>query len=114
MRANRELLATAYAAFNARRIDEVLALMSPTVDWPNGQEGGREVGREAVRAYWTRQWTVLDPHVDPVGMGERSDGQIAVDVHQVVKDVAGNVLVDQMVVHIYRIDHGLIERMDIE
>jgi hypothetical protein len=37
-----------------------------------------------------------------------------VDVHQVVKDMEGNVLVDQMVVHVYRIDEGLIGRMDIE
>ena len=114
MSEKRELLAAAYAAFNARRMEEVLALMSPTVDWPNGQEGGREVGREAVRAYWTRQWAAFDPHVDPVGMSERADGRTAVDVHQVVKDLEGNVLVDQMVVHVYRIEQGLIERMDIE
>lgn len=114
MSANRDLLTAVYAGFNARRMEEVLALMSVDVDWPNGQEGGRELGREAVRAYWTRQWAALDPHVDPVAMSERTDGCIAVDVHQVVKDLAGNVLLDRMVVHVYRIDRGLIERMDIE
>jgi hypothetical protein len=114
MSANLELLAAAYAAFNGRRMEEVLALMSEDVDWPNGQEGGREIGRDAVRAYWTRQWAALDPHVDPVGMTERADGRIVVDVHQVVKDLEGKVLVDQMVVHVYRIEKGLIERMDIE
>jgi ketosteroid isomerase-like protein len=45
------LLRRAYAAFNARDIDAALALMHPDVDWPNGMEGGREVGHEAVRTY---------------------------------------------------------------
>jgi hypothetical protein len=114
MSANRELLAAAYAGFKSRRLEEVLALMSLNVDWPNGQGGGREIGRDAVRAYWTRQWAAIDPHVEPVGMKDRADGRVAVDVHQVVKDMEGNVLVDQMVVHVYRIDEGLIGRMDIE
>jgi hypothetical protein len=114
MSADRELLAAAYAAFNARRMEDVLVLMGPTVDWPNGMEGGREIGREAARAYWTRQWAALDPRVEPVGMSDRADGRITVNVHQVVKDMAGNVLVDQMVVHVYRIDDGMIGRMDIE
>ena len=81
---------------------------------PGLSRDGREIGRDAVRAYWTRQWAAIDPHVEPVGMKERADGRVAVDVHQVVKDMEGNVLVDQMVVHVYRIDEGLIGRMDIE
>ena len=51
-----ELLRRAYAAFNARDIDGALALMHPDVDWPNGMEGGREHGHDAVRAYWERQF----------------------------------------------------------
>ena len=34
------LLAKAYAAFNARNIDEVLTTLHPEVDWPNAWEGG--------------------------------------------------------------------------
>jgi hypothetical protein len=37
-----------------------------------------------------------------------------VEVHQVVKDLEGKRRVDQMVVHVYRIEGGLIGRMDIE
>ena len=55
-----------YAAFNERDIDGVLDAMTPDVDWPNGWEGGRVLGREAVRDYWSRQWAQIDPRVDPV------------------------------------------------
>jgi hypothetical protein len=34
-------------------------------------------------------------------------------VHQSVRDLAGKVLVDQMVGHIFRIEGGLIKRFDI-
>jgi hypothetical protein len=40
-----------YAAFNARDVATCLAAMTPDVDWANGWEGGRVVGREAVRDY---------------------------------------------------------------
>ncbi|MDQ2842107.1 MAG: nuclear transport factor 2 family protein, partial [Acidobacteriota bacterium] len=54
--ARQPLLLQLYAAFNARNIDAVLPALHPDVDWPNGWEGGRMRGRDAVRAYWTRQW----------------------------------------------------------
>lgn len=44
-------LTRAYERFNARDIDGALELMHPDVDWPNGMEGGREVGHDAVRVY---------------------------------------------------------------
>jgi ketosteroid isomerase-like protein len=108
-----ELLREAYAAFNRRDIDGVLASMSADVDWPNGMEGGRVHGREEVRAYWTRQWAVVDPHVEPMSIVEGDAGETAVEVHQVVRDLTGKLLVDQIVLHVYRIRDGLVERMDI-
>src|SRR5579859_1541660 len=62
-----ELLKKAYAAFNARDLDGALATMKPDVVWPNGMEGGVVHGHEGVRSYWTRQWGMIDPHVDPAG-----------------------------------------------
>ncbi len=41
VQAKRELLTAAYAAFNQRQIEVVLAMMHSDVDWPNGMEGGR-------------------------------------------------------------------------
>jgi hypothetical protein len=103
----------AYTAFNARDIDAALALTHPDVDWPNGMEGGRELGHDAVRAYWTRQWQLIDPHVEPVSIAEDDEGRFVVDVHQVVHDLDGNLLLDQHIEHVYTLRDGLIERMDI-
>ena len=69
-----KLITEAYAAFNRRDIDSVLALMASDVNWPNGMEGGRLVGHDLVRAYWIRQWGVLSPRVDPVGLEEDRTG----------------------------------------
>ena len=109
-----DLLTWAYTAFNARAMDTALAVLHPDVDWPNGMEGGRVRGREAVRAYWTRQWQTIDPRVEPRAFQELPDGRIAVEVRQVVRDSAGAVLVDQMVRHVYRLEDGLIRSMEIE
>ncbi|HEY1810002.1 MAG TPA: ketosteroid isomerase, partial [Acidobacteriaceae bacterium] len=83
------------------------------VDWPNGMEGGRVHGHDEVRSYWRRQWEILDPRVDPVGFAEDEAGRTVVDVHQVVRDRAGNLLADRTVQHIYSIRNGLIASMEI-
>ena len=103
----------AYHAFNARDIDAALALLDPHVEWPNGMEGGVEHGREAVRAYWTRQWRQLDPHVEPASIARGEDGRSVVQVHQVVRDLSGAVLMDRMVEHVYELVGGLVTRMEI-
>ncbi len=108
-----KLITEAYTAFNRRDVDSVLALMASDVNWPNGMEGGRLVGHDQVRAYWIRQWGVLNPRVDPVGFGEDETGRVVVHVHQVVRDLSGRVLVDHFVQHVYSFKGDLIERMDI-
>jgi len=108
-----EVLKKAYAAFNGRDIDGALATMKPDVAWPNGMEGGTVHGHEGVRAYWTRQWGMIDPHVDPVSFKVDESGRVAVGVHQVVRDLAGKVLMDRMVEHVYTLEDGLIRSMDI-
>src|ERR1700730_14636599 len=55
-----KLIAGAYSAFNRRDIDGALALISENVSWPRASEGGRAVGKEEIRAYWTRRWKALD------------------------------------------------------
>ncbi len=88
--------------------------MRPDVHWPNGWEGGFVSGHQSVRDYWTRQWKEIDPYVMPVSVEERADNTVAVDVHQVVKDLQGNILADGVVKHIYTFENGLIARMHIE
>jgi ketosteroid isomerase-like protein len=109
-----DLIKHAYAAFNARDIEAVLLALHPEVQWANGWEGGYVYGHDQVRKYWTRQWTELDPYVEPVGFVQRGDGRIEVEVRQTVKDLKGNVLFDGPVKHIYTIRNGQISRMDIE
>jgi hypothetical protein len=114
VKSKEELLASAYAAFNARNIDAVLAMMHPDVDWANGMEGGRVHGHKGVREYWNRQWATLDPCVEPLRFRTDEADRILVDVHQVVRDLSGRVLSDQMVQHVYTIEDNLIQRMDIK
>jgi len=113
MQSNHQFIAEAYRAFNARDIDAALVLMHPNVDWPNGMEGGRVIGHDAIREYWTRQWKIVSPHVDPTAMEDDAKKRTVVSVHQVVKDMSGNIFFDQTIRHIYTLREGLIVRMDI-
>ena len=108
-----ELLKRIYDRFNARDMERVLAALHEDVMWANGMEGGHVHGREGVRKYWTHQWTMMDPHVEPVGFSGGPDGEVVVEVHQVVRDLDGKVLADRVVGHIFRIENGLIRRFDI-
>jgi hypothetical protein len=103
-----------YQRFNDRNIDATLAMMHPEVDWPNGMEGGIEHGHQAVRNYWVRQWKIFDPHVEPTEYNKEEDGRINVTVHQVVHDLEGNLLVDQIIQHVYTFEDGLIKAMEIQ
>ncbi len=114
METSEQILRRVYRAFNARDIDQVLTVMHPEVNWPNGMEGGRVLGRSGVREYWTRQWKVVNPHVDPIAFSSDAAGRTIVDVHQVVRDMDGNVLLDRMVKHSYVIENGLIRSMEID
>lgn len=107
-------LRSLYDAFNARDIDSMLAAMTPDVDWPNGWEGGRVVGREQVRDYWERQWAAVDPTVEPEHISERPDGGLEVLVHQVVRGLEGQTLVDARIRHVYWFRDDLVSRMEIE
>ena len=108
-----DLLRSIYDSFNRRDIDAVLAKMAPDVDWPNGMEGGRVYGREAVRQYWLRQWSQINPLVEPRSFQSDPTGAIVVEVHQVIRDLAGGLLAERMVQHVYRIENGLIQSMEI-
>ena len=103
----------AYSAFNLRDIDAALALMTPDVNWPKASEGGRIVGKEEIRAYWTRQWSEFDPHVEPLAMTEEGGGKTRVKVHQQVRSLQGNVLSDSEVFHVITMSGGLIAAMDL-
>ena len=105
------IIEQAYSAFNKRDIDGALALMTEDVSWPKASEGGRVIGKEEIRAYWTRQWGEFDGHVEPLAMTEEDGGKTRVRVHQLVKNLQGNVLSDSEVFHIFTMSGGLIAAM---
>ena len=107
------LIEQAYSAFNKRDTDGALALMSEDVSWPKASEGGRVVGKEEIRAYWTRQWREFDGHVEPLAIIEEEGGQIRVRVHQLVKNLEGDVLWDGEVFHVFTMNAGFIAAMDL-
>jgi hypothetical protein len=108
-----ELLRAGYAAFNARDTDATLATMTPDVTLPNGMDGGYIHGHQAIRAYWKKQWSVIHPHDEPISFHREDSGQILVDVHQVVRDLAGTVLADRHLGHRCTIEHGLIQAIEV-
>lgn len=116
-----QLIKRMYDRFNARDIDGVLAELSTDVAWANGMDGGHVHGLEAVRDYWTRQWTVVSPHVEPVAINTMDNDTIAVEVIQSVFDLDGKPLTgqthglkDKTVMHVFRMENGKIVRFDIE
>lgn len=110
-----------YACFNARDIDGVLTALTDDVAWANGMDGGHVHGHEALRDYWTRQWGMVDPHVEPVGFHRTEDGAIVAEVIQTIRDLDGNPrqgqthgLKDKTVGHVFRFRGGRVERFDIQ
>ena len=103
-----------YNGFNARDMEGVFALLTDDVAWANGMEGTHVHGKDAIRDYWTHQWSVIDPHVEPLKIAKAADGSLVVDVHQVVKNLEGQTLIDETVKHAFRLDGGRVQRFDIQ
>jgi hypothetical protein len=116
-----EVLERMYDCFNSRDMEGVLGSLTDDVAWANGMDGGHVHGREGVREYWTRQWAIVSPHVEPVGFDKAPDGSIVVEVRQSVRDLQGRPLQDQThglrdkaVGHVFHFQEGYVTRFDIE
>ncbi|QIK65544.1 nuclear transport factor 2 family protein [Nocardioides sp. HDW12B] len=103
-----------YQSFNERDLDAVLATMAPDVDWPNGWEGGRLLGRDQVADYWRRQWREIRPTTVVGAIDERADGTVEARVRIVVRDLGGTVLARSDVTHVYEFDGPHVRRMTVE
>jgi hypothetical protein len=108
-----ELLERLYHRFNARDMESLLAALHPDVVWANRMERGYLYGREPVRSYWTRQWAMANPPVEPVEFASDLGGMIYVEAHELVHDLNGTLVTDEMESHVLRIEDGLIKRFDI-
>ena len=118
---NIEILKHMYERFNARDIDEVLTALDHDVAWANGMDGGHIHGLEAVREYWSRQWTIVSPHVKPMNFTKAADGSIVAEVQQSIRDLEGKPLQEQshglkdkMVTHVFRFKEHKVSRFDIQ
>lgn len=107
------VLRATYAAFNARDVPSALALMTVDVAWPRAFKGGFVHGHDAVRAYWTEQWSEIDPHVEALAFHAADVGCVVVEVHQVVRNMQGGVLADEIVAHRFTLLDRKICKMDV-
>lgn len=73
-------LRATYAAFHARDVERVLAVMT----------------------------------AEPMTFTPRPDGSMAVEVHQVARDLRGALLAEGRVLHVSAFRDGLVARMDVE
>ena len=101
-----------YKNFNDRETDLVIANMSTEVKWANGMEGGYVYGHTGVREYWTRQFSMVSSKVTPIEI-KQEDGSVTIKVHQVVHDLNGNLLGDEIVRHIFKLENDKIVSFDI-
>ena len=121
MDGNIGVLKRMYDRFNARDIDGVLAALADDVAWANGMDGGHVHGREAIREYWTGQWAIVSPHVEPLSFDKAADGSVVVTVQQSVRDLEGRPVQEQahglrerVVGHVFRFQQGKVTRFDIQ
>jgi ketosteroid isomerase-like protein len=110
-----KVLERLYTLFNQRDIDAVLQQMTDDIMWANGMEGGHVIGHQGVRDYWTRQWQMIDPLVEPVAFQRQGDA-ILVEVRQSVRTLDGEPLEGQTnrpVGRLFRFRDGKVARFDI-
>lgn len=113
MSSNQQFLQNLYDAFNRREIEIIISLMRPDVKWANGLEGGFVYGRDAVREYWTNQFKMIQPELETLKFETDEKNRDIVTVHQIVKDLQGNLLADATVQQIFTIENGLISLYEI-
>jgi hypothetical protein len=101
-----------YQNFNDRKIDAVIAHLQEDIKWANGMEGGYVYGQQAVKEYWTRQFSTVSSKVTPVKLDAAKD-LVKIQVHQVVHDLDGKLLADEMVLHFFYLQNNKIAAFDI-
>lgn len=109
----RQFLQNLYDAFNKREIEKILSSMQADVKWANGMEGGFVYGRDAVRDYWIRQFEIIQPQLAPLKFETDKNNRNVVTVHQVVRDLEGNLLMEKNVEQIFTIENGLISLFEL-
>ena len=113
MNSDRQFLQNLYDAFNNREIETMISFMRPDVKWANGVEGGFVYGGDAVREYWINQFKAIQPELETLKFETDENNRNVVTVHQVIKDLQGNLLADATIQQIFTIEDGLISLYEI-
>ena len=113
MSSDQQFLQNLYDAFNKREIETIISLMRPDVKWANGLEGGFVYGRDAVREYWTNQFKMIQPELETLKFETDGKNRNIVTVHQIIRDLQGNLLADATVQQIFTVEDGLISLYEI-
>jgi SnoaL-like domain len=113
MSSNQQFLQDLYNAFNKREIETIISVMRPDVKWANGLEGGFVYGRDAVREYWTNQFKGIQAELETLKFETDENNRNIVTVHQIIKDLQGNLLADATIQQIFTIEDGLISLYEI-
>ena len=102
-----------YDAHGRRDIEHALGHLTEDVSWPDVAGGTTLHGHDEVRRYWTEQFATIDPHVEPRQVDIEGD-TARVRVHQVVRDLDGNLLHDGTVVHVFTFAADRVREMRVE
>ncbi len=113
MSSNQQFLQNLYEAFNKGEIETIISVMHPDVKWANGVEGGFVYGRDAVREYWTNQYKVIQVQLETLKFETDENNRNVVTVHQIVRDLQGNLLADATIEQIFTIENSLISLYEI-
>jgi len=106
-----DVILAAYKSYNERDIDALLELMCEDVNWANALTGDRIRGRAEMREVWLLQWTSLEVETEPIRIYEE-DGRTVVLVREIMREVGGQLLLDQEMEHVFTFRDGLVERME--
>lgn len=110
---HRQILEHLYHSFNGKMITEALAVIHSDATWANGMEGGLLFGHDQIRSYWERQWSYIDWHVKFVNAYITDEGLAIIDIHQIIRDLSGNIISIKDIQHIMQFEDGLIKSMRI-
>ena len=69
-------------------------------------------GHEGVREYWLRQFKTVSSKVTPIKVEEVGD-QVKIKVHQVVHNMEGKLLADEIVDHFFYLKNDKVASFDI-
>jgi hypothetical protein len=104
-------LELAYHRFNERRIDDLLAMMTEDVQWPDVANGTVLEGKTAIIPYWEAQFAIADPTVIPIDFFPVGSELVAVVKQHILDHQGGVVAPPSTVFHRYTFKGDLVSRM---